>query len=55
MVDASLNQVEIATPPLWHIDAVLGGGVHPIAYVAAFQLGILGNRAYVHTIGSKMR
>ncbi|CAM2157478.1 hypothetical protein PT2222_410010 [Paraburkholderia tropica] len=23
----------MTTLPLWHIDAVIGGGVHPIAYV----------------------
>ena len=26
------------TLPLWHIDAVTGGGVHPIAYVSQWRL-----------------
>ncbi|SEK15704.1 hypothetical protein SAMN05216550_1461, partial [Paraburkholderia tropica] len=26
----------LTTPPLWHINAFIGGGVHPIAYLGRF-------------------
>jgi hypothetical protein len=34
MVDAPFRFEWLLTLPLWHIDAVKGGGVHPIAYSA---------------------
>jgi hypothetical protein len=56
MMGAPLVQVVASTLPLWHIDAVSGGGVHSIRFdFSSQQISRIGARLLTRKVESQQR